>query len=279
MGLIDNRDAQFMLLAAFIVGIGLVITTVMLNSIIFESNLAIDAGNDPSKNEIVNLMEITRDEVRNAYRNATNNSGETISNQTYYFNSQMQNFSANIPAIYAKHGEGVNVTWNTSNWNDTKRANFTENGMAGGTANWTVIENVNNITVFALNNVGTEGTEGYFLINVTNSSGRIWSMNFTESGKVNIINKSGENTTYDVEYANVEVLNLTYEFNTSTSGETYTISFLNGDKAWGSYKILGQRPAYNKAFIRERHYVLNTTVALSTSRIRANITIPVTVPW
>ncbi|MFU8767833.1 MAG: hypothetical protein ACNA7I_09285, partial [Candidatus Methanoperedens sp.] len=112
MGLIDNRDAQFMLLAAFIIGIGLVVTTTMLNSIIFESNLAIDAGNDPSKNEIANLLEITRDEMRNAYRNANGtNDGLKIEN----FTKQMQNFSAYIPLVYARHGGGVNITWNISN--------------------------------------------------------------------------------------------------------------------------------------------------------------------
>ncbi|MBE0522151.1 MAG: hypothetical protein IBX39_07810, partial [Candidatus Methanoperedenaceae archaeon] len=179
MGLIDNRDAQFMLLAAFIIGIGLVVTTTMLNSIIFESNLAIDAGNDPSKNEIANLLEITRDEMRNAYRNANGTNDN--------FTKQMQNFSAYIPLVYARYGGGVNITWNISNWNDTIRANFTKNGTAGGEPNWTVVENVNNITVFALESFGTEG---YFLINVTNSSGSIWSMNIS-SGQIDVTNKTG----------------------------------------------------------------------------------------
>ena len=44
MRLIENRDAQFMLLGGFIIAIGLVITTVILNSVIFEGNMAIGAG-------------------------------------------------------------------------------------------------------------------------------------------------------------------------------------------------------------------------------------------
>ena len=274
MGLIDNRDAQFMLLAAFIVGIGLVITTVMLNSIIFESNLAIDAGNDPSKNEIANLMEITRDEMRNAYRNGVE-VGNSTENMRDNFTKQMQNFSANIPHIYAKHGEGVNITWNISNWNESIRANFTENGRAGGVPNWTVVENVNNITVFALENVGTKG---YFILNVTNSSSSIWIMNISSS-QINVTNKTGGVSSYGPESIIDVFLNSTYEFNTSTSGENYTINFVNGNNAWGSYEISGQHTTYNKTFTREHHYVLNTTVALSTSRVRANITIPITVPW
>ena len=275
MGFIDNRDAQFMLLAGFIIAVGLVITTVMINSIIFESNLAIDSVNDPSKTEIVNLMEITRDEVRSAYRNATNSSGVTVSNQTLFFNSQMQIFGANIPKIYAKYGEGVNVTYPVEGWNNTPYANFTKNGTSGGASNWTVVENVNNVTVFALELLNTNGV---FLINVTNSSGRIWSMNISSS-QINVINKTGGVSSYGSESNIYIYTNSTYEFNDSTSGETYSIHFVNADSAWGRYKIQGQHATYNNQFTRERHYVLNATVALSTSRIRANITIPVTVPW
>ena len=275
MGFIDNRDAQFMLLAGFIIAVGLVITTVMINSIIFESNLAIDSVNDPSKTEIVNLMEITRDEMRSAYRNGTE-VGTSIPYMEDNFTKQMQNFSANIPKIYAKYGEGVNVTWNISNWNNTIRANFTKNGMVDGVSDWIVVENVNNLTVFSLEAVSTNG---YFLVNVTNSSGRIWSMNLTGSGNLNVTNKTGGSSTYTVEYSAISILNTTYEFNTSTLGEIYTINFVNGDDAWGNYAIQGGRTDYNRAFTRERHYVLNATVALSTSRVRANITIPVTVPW
>ena len=274
MGLIHNNDAQFMLLAGFIISIGLVITTLMLNSIIFESNLAIDAGNDPSKNEVANLMEVTRDEMRNAYRNGTE-VGNSTENKRDNFTRQMQSFGANISKIYAKHGEGVNVTWDISNWNDSIRANFTKNGMAGGVSNWTVVENVNNITVFALENVGTKG---YFILNVTNSSGSIWIMNISSS-QINVTNKTGGVSSYSPESIIYVFLNSTYEFNTSTSGESYTINFVNGNNAWGSYKIQGQRTEYDKAFTREHHYVLNTTVRLYTSRFRANITIPVTVPW
>ena len=276
MRFIDNRDAQFMLLAGFIIAVGLVITTVMINSIIFESNLAIDSVNDPSKTEIVNLMEITRDEVRSAYRNATNNSGVTVSNQTLFFNSQMQIFGANIPKIYAKYGEGVNVTYPVEGWNNTPYANFTKNGTSGGVPNWNAVENVTNISYFAFN----ANTKTYFLINVTNSTGLIWSMNLTGGSNINITNKTGGTFNIeDVEYNFINILNTTFEFNDSTSGETYTITFVNGDDAWGTYKIQGERTDYNRAFTRERHYVLNATVALSTSRIRANITIPVTVPW
>ncbi|MCZ7362593.1 MAG: hypothetical protein O8C58_04555, partial [Candidatus Methanoperedens sp.] len=105
MKIIENHDAQFMLLAGFIIAIGLVITTVILNSIMFERNIAVGAGNEPTKNDIINLIQITRDEVRAAYGNATNSStSKTI--QILNFNSQLQNFTDNLSTIYALQGEG-----------------------------------------------------------------------------------------------------------------------------------------------------------------------------
>ncbi|MDO9098147.1 MAG: hypothetical protein Q7U60_08500, partial [Candidatus Methanoperedens sp.] len=146
MGIIENRDAQFMLLAGFIVAIGLVITTVMLSNIIFESNMAGEAGTDQLKYDIVNLMAISADEMRSAYNNSIalgGNDTQKIST----FNRQTQNFSANLPKIYALHGEGVNVSWDTSNWNSSRYANFTDNGTADGASNWTVMESVKNSTI------------------------------------------------------------------------------------------------------------------------------------
>ena len=250
MGLIDNRDAQFMLLAGFIIAVGLVITTVMINSIIFESNLAIDSVNDPSKTEIVNLMEITRDEVRSAYRNATEVGGSL---QESNFTSQMQNFSANIPKIYAKYGEGVNVTWDISNWNNSRNANFTKNGTADGVPNWTVVYGVTEMDTFEVYIIS-----GAFIIKAINQSDdEVW-------------NLTANSTTIDI-------LDNAYNFTNATANQTYSIYYENGNDAWGYYYINGT--ANNRTFLRNRDYVLNATVALSTSRIRANITIPVTVPW
>jgi len=105
MGLIEDRGAQFMLLAGFIIGIGLVITTVMLNSIMFEGNMAIESVTENSKYDMVNLMQITTDEIRSAYRNSTEKGG-TVQNNTRNFTNQINNFSANLPKIYSMYGGG-----------------------------------------------------------------------------------------------------------------------------------------------------------------------------
>ncbi len=253
MGIIKNDDAQFMLLAGFIIGIGLVITTIMLNNIIFESNMAGEAGGDPIKYDIVNLMRISGDEMKSAYRNVTA-PGQDANLKFINFTSQMQNFSGNLSKIYALHGEGVNVGWNISNWNNNNYANFTDNGTANGAANWTVMENVKNSTITV--NISWIDTTSPFRINISSAT-KYWYINFTYTGTpTTITNDQIKN-------------NIT---------SAYSIAFINGSSASGNYSIAGNT-TYGRNFTRARDYILNATVTLSTSKMRTNITIPVSVPW
>ena len=271
MGLIENRDAQFMLLAGFIIGVGLVITTIMLNSIIFESNMAIEDGSEISKNELLGIVQITRDETRSAYINATNSTG-TNNDNIANFSKQVKSFIGNLSRISSLHGESVNLSWDLEKWNKNQYANFTENGMAMGAANWTLVEGVRNTTIFEFNNVNVTD---YFLIVVTNSSGSLWSMNIT--GSINVINKTGGSTNY-IFNNYINVLNSTYGFNTSTFNEIYAINFIHGSNSWGRFAMEGKNTQYSTYFTRSRDYILNSTITFSTSRVRANITIPVSVP-
>lgn len=252
MGIIKNDQAQFMLLAGFIISIGLVITTVMLNNIIFESNMAGEAGGDSVKYDIVNLMRISGDETKSAYRNATAPGQNPALNVTN-FTKQMQNFKGNLSLIYALHGECVNLSWDINNWNSTlpRYANFTENGTANGARNWTVIENVNDSNI----TVNVTAISPPFTISITNST-KSMQINFTTV--VNLIINStqiGANVT-----------------------RPYAISFINGANVSGRFNITGHTNN-NRSFIRARDFLLNTTIVFSTSNTRANITIPVSVPW
>ena len=237
----EDESAQFMLLAGFIIGIGLVVTTIMLNSIVFESNMAVGAGTDSIKSEITNLMQITRDETRRAYGNATIVSPDK-NTQIHNFNNQTGSFKMNLSTIYAFHGEGINISWDVTNWNAGNKAYFTDNGTINGMTNWTVIENVieSNITI---NLTGTA-----FQIGIINSSNN-WI-----------------NPTSGSYYPN------------STTSDPYSIVFRNGNSTYGNYSITG-KTSNGRNFTRGRDYVLNSTLVLSTSRVRMNITIPVTVPW
>ncbi|MCZ7402958.1 MAG: hypothetical protein O8C61_12115 [Candidatus Methanoperedens sp.] len=249
MGLIENRDAQFMLLGGFIIAIGLVITTVILNSVIFEGNMAIGAGTQSSKTEIVNLMQITKDESRAAYRNVSAPGGNRVP-MISNFNNTTRNFRDNLSTIYALNGEGVNVSWNVTNWNNGSYAYFTDNGTVGGSPNWTVIQNVNNSNITV--NVSTGG----FYINITNST-NFWRINFT--------NPNPQNLTINNSQINKNI------------SQPFTVSFINGTNATGRFNITGY--AFGRNFTRARDYILYANVSYSTSRVRADITIPISVPW
>jgi len=247
MGIIKNDSAQFMLLAGFIISIGLVITTVMLNNIIFESNMAGEEGGGPLKYDVVNLMQISGDEMKSAYRNATSVSAPRDTMITS-FSNQMKNFNANISYIYALHGQGVNVSWDVSNWANTIHANFSENGTASGETNWTVIENVRNSNI-TLNITSISGT---FQVGLINSSQSWINLTTTTNNPIN--------------------------FNNATTNDPYSIVFRFGNTTSGNYTITGNTNN-NKAFIRSRDYILNAIILFSTSKMRANITFPVCVPW
>lgn len=244
MKILKEESAQFMLLAGFIIGIGLVVTTIMLNSIVFESNMAVGAGTDSIKSEIINLMQITRDETRRAYGNATIVSSDK-NTQISNFNNQTQNFKMNLSTIYAFHGEGINISWDVTNWKNGNNAYFTDNGTSDGMTNWTVIENIieSNITI------DLTGTS--FQIGIINNSNTSW-INLT-SGNYPLIT------------------------NSSTS-DPYSIVFRNGNSTYGNYSITGKTSG-GRNFTRARDFVLNSTIVLSTSKVRMNLTIPITVPW
>jgi hypothetical protein len=255
MRTIENHDAQFMLLAGFIIAIGLVITTVILNSIIFERNIAVGAGNDPTKNDIINLIQITRDEGRAAYANATISSTNKI-NMMVNFNNTLQNFNDNLSTTYALQGEGVNMTLDTSNWYNNQYPNFTDSGTANGAPNWTVIQNVTSSTVKV--NI-TPYIIPPFTINFTNvyNKTNTWQINFTPPGH------------YIINFNNTQI--------TKNITSPYTISFINGANAAGNYSIIGNT-TNGRNFTRARDFILNETILLSTSKAVVNLTIPVSVP-
>lgn len=278
MEIIENRSAQFMLLAGFIIAIGLVITTVVLNSIIFEINTATGTGSDPSKNEIINLMQITKDEIRSAYRYA-NLIGGTAESMDADFNKQMINFNRNLSKLYALHGENANINWNENNWINGRYANFTQDGTENGATSWIVMESVKNVTIFELKNVSGSNFE----IKVSNQTtgAFLWSLRLDGNDNVSIKNSSSFIEYRDINFTYIDLLNTSWgshQFSTNVGSNISKITFLNGSDASGKFKIAGNT-TYRRDFIRARDYLFNATVTLSTSRIHASITIPVSVPW
>lgn len=255
MGIIKNREAQFMLLAGFIIAIGLVIITVLFNNIIFQTNIAGSTGADPLKYDIANMMQITSDEMKSAYRNATLQSGNNTQ-KINNFTVQMQNFNSNLSKIYALRAGGVNMSIDVRNWNNSLYANYTDNGTANGASNWVVMENVQNFTI---------------ILNIITSN--------TLNLSVRIANGTNASQFQDFSYSSpqkgfINNSNITTIPNTPP----FTIWFSGGINATGNYTITGNT-TYGRNFTRARDYMLNASVTLSTSEIRANITIPISVPW
>ena len=270
-----NTDAQFMLLAGFIIGTGLVITTVMLNSLLFEGNMAVEAGNELSKDEIANLIMITQDEIRKAYKNSTD-PGQNVSLKFNNFSNQMQNFSSNLSKIYAMYGESINVSWDIERWKSNQYANFTENGMAGGRPDWSVVEGVNASSVSIFRFTNTTFSITGFRIEARNSSNyTVWSVEFNSSG-YKITNTTG--TSYgNVSGQSIDLNSTSYYFKQSIPPGPVSLYFINGNNAYGKFQIQGT--ANGRTFYRERHFIINSTLSYYTSRLRANFTIPFSVPW
>jgi hypothetical protein len=277
MGLIEDRDAQFMLLAGFIIGIGLVITTVMLNSIMFEGNMAIESVTENSKYDMINLMQITTNEIRSAYRNSTEK-GDSVPNATFNFTRQVNNFSTHLPKIYSMYGGGANIRW--ENWTNKGRANFTQNGMPGGNSNWTLVEGVNASSVSVFNvTINFTGAPGdFFKIEARDTAGSFkWSMEFNNTNIYNVTNVTNSSFGSIPSNRTLNLISPEYYFKMSILLTPVSIHIINGENAFGTYKIQGI--ANGRNFTRERHYILNTTIGFSTSKVKGNITMPVSVPW
>lgn len=244
--MVRNQDAQFMLLGAFIIAIGLTVVTIMLSGIIFEGNKAIMAGSDESKTDMANVMQVTQDEIRNAYRNSTTLEEDDAINN---FNIHMREFGNYLPLIYSVHGEGITIAW--EDWNDKEYAYFTDNGVINGEFDWIVAENIQNSTIM----VNITNISGSLNVNVVNAT-KTWQKNFSFSG-MNIISDD------DIK-ANIN--------------PPYSIKFINGSNANGKYSVIGNA-VYGRNFIYARDYVLNTTITFSNSKVSTNVTVPISVPW
>ncbi len=271
MGLLKNQDAQLMLLAGFIIAIGVIVTSLMLNSIVFLSIVSVDTA---SGNEIINLLQISEDEIRSAYRDAIvpgRNDTLNINN----FSVRMKNVKGNLSMIYALHGEGINMNWDVSNWINNRSALFTQNG-GDGAADWTLMESVNNLSVFELRNVSGNDLE-VILTNQTTGA-FLWSLKLENSSTVKIKNSGGSAFYYTVDNTSISLLNGSYKLNENVGNNISRVAIKHGNDASGKFNITGTT-SNGRNFTRARDYVLNATVAYSKSGVRANITSPVTVPW
>ena len=122
---IKSEEGQLMLLTVFLIIIGVVSFTYILNSMIFSSNLQ-SAGLEESKQEIRDFRLITEAEVIKAAYYANTTVADTA-NQTQvkeYFYNHMNSFNETIKKIYSAKGASVEIVINNVSLNRTP-ANMT----------------------------------------------------------------------------------------------------------------------------------------------------------
>jgi hypothetical protein len=191
----------------------------------------------------------------------------------------VNNFSADLPKIYSMYGGVAKITF--ENWTNKGYANFTENGRSDGKNNWTVVEGVKAgyVRVFniSINFTGISGD--IFMMEARNSTGySVWSIKFNNTN-YNVTNATNVSNYTIGSFIQGNLYNLTaspFYFNYLSS--QVSIHIINGNNAFGKYKIQGLL-GNNRNFTRERDYVLNTSIVHSTSKVEANISMPVSVPW
>ncbi|WP_132130933.1 MULTISPECIES: hypothetical protein [Methanohalophilus] len=267
----SNDSGQMLLLAAFTIGFMVVVSTVMLNNIIYASNIASESNNDISYFEVSNIARMTDEATKAAYYNATTG---TSFNHTV-FSRYLENYSREVTILYAY--QGVSFSFTNSTLQD---AYFTKNGLSSGQENWTIIDNVNNTDNFTMELTDTSNLGDIsepFEVHALNQSGSsIWCMKMYEEGsniKVNVSNQ-----TYEIDPFFIDLKgNESYQFDNSTAEKTYSLKYLNSSNVIGLYSLSGEL-ATGESFRCERYKMINATVAISSSKNKINVTLPVTVP-
>ncbi|KGK98005.1 hypothetical protein LI82_09665 [Methanococcoides methylutens] len=270
-----DDSAQLLLLAAFAIGFTLVITTIMLNNVIYASNMASESTTDISSYDISNVAQMTDEATKAAYNN----------NSKAEFTEYMNSYANEVTAMYAFRG--LSLSFDNSSLVDPY---FTKSGLYGGESDWIVVKNVNRTDEFTieLNDTSKLGNaSNAYEVQVINQSGTTWLMKvYNDSVNINIT--VNNNTHQEPLYAYMR-LNITgkeidgdtydFKFDTSTTTDPYKIKFVNSSNAMGYYTISGVLDDDEQtSFVEKRSWVTNATISLSSNNNKINLSIPVTVP-
>lgn len=283
-----DESAQLLLIAGFAVGVGIVVITIMLNNVIYASNIASESSIDTSRYDIANIIQITTEACEDAYQYALTN-GSHSSVDSNYFDQYMDNYSKKVSENYGVAG----LTFSCQPGN-LSAAYFTHSGLVNGENDWTLVENINTTESFALSIPDTSllsSQSNAVMIKATNTSGdMLWSMEFyNSSGTINITVSDQSSTigTYQSGIGSGEI-NITgdqidsggvasFFFSDRTDGEEYSISIINGSHAVGTYSISGNLST-GQSFTQARYWVVEPTITISSREIVINRTIPISLP-
>jgi len=282
-----DDSAQLLLIAGFAVGVGIVVITIMLNNVIYASNIASESSIDTSRYDMANIIQITTEACEDAYQyGIANGSHNSVDNDN--FNQYMKNYSRKVSQSYGIAGLAF-----TCHPGNLSKAYFTHSGLADGDDDWTVVENINITNSFALSipDISLLGNRSNaVMVKATNISGTLlWSMEFyNSSGKINIT-VSDQSSTIGNYQSNAGEINITSDridgsgiapaflFSGSTAGQDYSINIINGSHVVGTYSISGNLST-GQQFTQARYWVVNPTISISSREMTINRTIPISLP-
>jgi hypothetical protein len=279
----SDERGQLILVAGFAVGLGIVVLTIMLNNVIYASNIASESSTDTSRYEMANAIKMTSETYEDAYRYATENG----SFNSILFDQYLESYAKLASKNYAISG----LTFDFEN-NTLHEAFFTQNGLADGRDDWTVVSNINTTDVFVLEIPDTSklgNSSDSMKIIVTNSSGLLWSIElYNSSGSINVT-VSDQSSTIGTYTASRQV-NITgnkidfttnpipaVQFPDHTAGGDYSINILNGSNAVGYCAFSGYLTS-GEQFTFARYWIVNPAITMRSSEMNINRNLPVSLP-
>lgn len=269
-----NDSAQLLLIAGFAIGVGIVVITVMLNNVIYASNMASESSIDTSRYDIANAIQTTTEAYQDAYR---------YSNGTYGdYENYIDSYSKKALQNYATAG----FTFHLQN-HDYSEPYFTHNGLAEGKNNWTLVSNVNTTSSFLITIPDTSimgNQSNPLVIEAVNSSINLWSIEmYNSSGNINITIRDGSAIprTYPLpSYIDLNITGnnpFTFNYSASTAGKDYSVIVHNGSTTAGMCTISGNLTS-GHPFTIMRHKVASPTLRMSSSQMSINRTVPIILP-
>jgi hypothetical protein len=278
---LDER-AQLLLIAGFAVGVGIVVLTIMLNNVIYASNIASESSIDTSRYDMANTVQMTSEAYEDAYRYSMENG--SFNNAA--FDQYLDEYSETASKNYALSG----LTFSFEN-NTLYEPYFSQNGLLDGNDDWTIISNVNTTDVFLLDvtDVAKLGNNSdSLLVTATNSSGILWSIElYNSNGSINVTVSDQSSVMWTNTYSNSIYINVTgnqidggvvvFDFSANTEGTDYSINIFNGSNTVGYCTFSGNLTS-GEEFVFARHGVVNPTVTMSSSEMSITRNLPISLP-
>ena len=278
----DDDSAQLLLIAGFAIGVGIVIFTVMLNNVIYASNMASDSSIETSSFELGNVLALTSQAYGDAYKSAIS-SGTFDSN---VFKAYLSSYQGEVAKSFALSGTSLEIE-NSSFIN----AHFSKNGMADGVADWLLVRNVDLVDTFIIEipDASTlDDVSSCLRIEAVETGGNLlWAMDVYDSGgNVNVSVMDSNSTLGTISssgYLNVTgnyvdgTSYFNFHFNDLTSSHEYQINVINGTAGEGTLTVSGDL-ADSQPFTIARHSVVLANITIASADKEIFVSYPVPVP-